>query len=63
MSDPTEREGGVWLAYNYDGSNVAPFATEIEALRYALGYSMQVIWCPYGSTLNDADNAKREGQR
>lgn len=42
----TEPEG-VWIAYYPDGSSVVPFATEIEALRYAVEHKMEarkVLW-------------------
>jgi hypothetical protein len=39
---------GVWLAYNQSGSAVVPFATEIEALRYALGLTYAVKFAEFG---------------
>lgn len=39
---------GVWMAFYGDGSSAVPFATEIEALRHALGYSMQVEFTKFG---------------
>jgi hypothetical protein len=39
---------GIWLAYYADWSGVAVFATEIEALRYAVGRSMQVEFREWG---------------
>ena len=32
----------IWMAYHTDWSGFALFATEIEALRYAVAHSMQV---------------------
>jgi hypothetical protein len=41
-------EDGVWVAYYSDGSDFVVFAEEIEALRYALGYQMNVKFVRYG---------------
>jgi len=41
-------ESGVWVAFNYDGSAFVPFATELEALRYASNYQMPVTFVHYG---------------
>jgi hypothetical protein len=47
--EPTAWPGeGVWVAFNSDGSAFVPFATEIEALRYALPYAMAVTFARYG---------------
>lgn len=40
--------GGFWLAYYSDYSGFAVFATEIEALRYAVDRSMQVEFKNWG---------------
>ena len=45
---PVEREPGVWVAYCSDRSGVYLFATEIEALRYAVGYCMMVKFAEFG---------------
>ena len=37
-----------WVAYYHDNSAFVPFATEIEALRHALGYQMAVKFARYG---------------
>lgn len=47
LVSPSAAEG-VWLAYYSDGSGCVPFATEIEALRHALPYSMAVKFVRYG---------------
>jgi hypothetical protein len=47
---------GVWAAFNYDGSACVVFATELEALRYAMPYSMPVHYVPFG---NDAISGKK----
>lgn len=39
---------GVWVAYNYDGSAFVPFATELEALRYAADFHMPVKFVALG---------------
>ncbi|MGV8874834.1 MAG: hypothetical protein ACOH2Q_20055 [Rhodococcus sp. (in: high G+C Gram-positive bacteria)] len=39
---------GVWVAYYEDRSGAVPFATEIEALRHAVGTSMMVRLVPFG---------------
>lgn len=41
-------DGGVWVAYCSDRSGIYPFATEIEALRYANGYCMAVKFVAFG---------------
>jgi hypothetical protein len=46
--------GGVWLAYYSDWSGMAVFATEIEALRYAVEKSMIVSPVVYGVDLKEA---------
>jgi hypothetical protein len=52
----TADEMSVWFAYHSDMSGVVPFATEIDALRYANQWSMQVKRVSYG----DADWRNRE---
>lgn len=42
------RAGGVWIAYHSDGSGFVVFASEVEALRYALPYAMQVKFALFG---------------
>lgn len=41
-------DGGVWVAFNWDGSAFVPFRTEVEAYRYAAGYHMNVKLARYG---------------
>ena len=45
---PLDRADGAWIAYHPDGSGWVIFATELEALRYALPYSMQVKFARFG---------------
>lgn len=45
---------GAWLAYYTDQSGMAIFGTEVEALRYAVERSMQVIFWQYGTDLGEA---------
>ena len=46
-SHDLERETGwYWLAYYADWSGLAVFETEIDALRYAVDRSMQVMRVP-----------------
>ena len=52
--DSEPEPAGVWMAYYSDGSGWVPFATEIEALRHALGMHMDVKFAAYG------DDAWRE---
>ena len=42
---------GVWVAYNADDSGITPFATEIDALRYAVNLGMAVKFVEYGSNI------------
>lgn len=39
---------GVWVARYSDGSGLYLFATEIDALRHAVGSAMEVVHVPYG---------------
>jgi hypothetical protein len=39
---------GVWVAFNWDGSAFVPFASELEAYRYASGLMMNVRFARYG---------------
>ncbi|QDM56419.1 hypothetical protein PP515_gp72 [Gordonia phage Sidious] len=39
---------GAWIAYYSDQSGATVFATEIEALRHAVGTSMLVHHVPWG---------------
>jgi hypothetical protein len=58
MSETTE---GAWVAYNHDGSGVAIFATELDALRHANKYGgMPVIFVHFGEDLHDAERRERE---
>lgn len=43
-----EASAGVWIARHSDWSGIAVFATEIEALRYAVDHSMQVAFMTWG---------------
>lgn len=47
--------GGIWVAYypSYvSAAHAVPFATEVEALRYALDHHlMKVRYVPYGADL------------
>lgn len=52
---------GVWLAHYYDGSDVTAFATEVEALRHAVGNGSNVIFVRYGESLTDAIRRVRQG--
>jgi hypothetical protein len=45
---PPGRAGGVWIAYHSDGSGLVVFASELEALRYALPSGMQVKFALFG---------------
>lgn len=49
MSEDEKREG-IWVAFNWDGSAFVPFATEIEAYRYASGYHMNVMFVEFGNS-------------
>jgi len=42
---------GAWVAYNADDSGTTLFATEIDALRYAVSFGMQVKFVEYGSNI------------
>ena len=39
---------GVWVAYFRDRSSIVPFWKEIDALRYAVEYGMNVRWAQFG---------------
>lgn len=44
-----EQPGGVWMAYWSDNSGApVPFATELDALRYAIDRMMHVRFAPFG---------------
>lgn len=45
-----DRNGGVWVARNSDGSAAHVFAEEIDALRFVNreGYYMEVLLVPHG---------------
>jgi hypothetical protein len=45
---------GVWLAFYRDWSGLAVFATEVEALRYAVGKGMAVAFAKFGEDLREA---------
>jgi hypothetical protein len=45
---PPQPLSGVWLAYYTDWSGLAVFATEIEALRYAVDHTMSVAFREWG---------------
>lgn len=41
--------GGAWFARNVDGTEVRPFAREIDALRFANGEGhLKVVFIPFG---------------
>lgn len=39
---------GVWMAYYPGEVSCVPFATEVEALRHAVAYSMHVRYAEFG---------------
>jgi hypothetical protein len=43
--------GGAWVAYYSDYSGISIFASELEALRHAVGKSMTVEFVPWGEDL------------
>ena len=51
-------EVGVWVSYYGDSQGVSVFATELDALRHALGYSANVGFLKFGS---DVQSAQRTG--
>lgn len=61
-----ERVDGVWVAYFTDRSAVVPFASELEALRFAVTRSMDVAFVPYGTYIADESagwaEARKEGK-
>ena len=65
MDEPEEdetrpmTEWGAWVAYYSDMSDVVVFATELEALRYAVAHSMEVVWVRSGQALDEARAAGR----
>jgi hypothetical protein len=46
-----EKWTGAWVALYGDASSVRVFATEIEALRHAIGFQMTVKFVPYGEDI------------
>lgn len=54
MESVEDAADGCWAAYYSDRSGVAIFATEIEALRYAVTNSMQVCFWEFGQDLVEA---------
>lgn len=44
----TAARDGVWIAFNWDGSAFVPFASELDAYRYAAGYGMTVKFARFG---------------
>lgn len=48
-----------WMAYYDDWSGCAVFPTELEALRYAVGSSMQVIECHAGDVREQIERERR----
>lgn len=55
--------GYVWVAYYPDYSGFVPFGLEVDALRHAVTHSMEVIRVPFGASLSDAIESKRNPQR
>lgn len=51
---PVTPARGAWLAYYPDHSGLAIFGDEVEALRYAVEHSMQIIFWEYGQDVTDA---------
>lgn len=46
---------GVWVAYSKLTPDLAPFPTEIDALRYAVANSWGVRFLKFGETLSEGD--------
>lgn len=51
---------GYWLAYYSDWSGFVAFANEIEALRHAVGKSMDVAYIEWGEDPREATNRKAD---
>jgi hypothetical protein len=49
MTDDTK--AGAWVTYYADWSGIAIFATELEALRYAVGRTMEVKFVEFGGEI------------
>jgi hypothetical protein len=45
----TPNREGVWVAMYSDRSSFVPFATELDALRFAVGNGMSVVFCHFGT--------------
>jgi len=50
---PVEEPRGVWVAYYSDRSELAIYATEIDALRRAVDSSMAVAFWEFATDLTD----------
>lgn len=48
MADCGAYGKGVWIAYHSDWSGFAVFATEVEALRYAVAHTMSCAFFAWG---------------
>ena len=55
--------GGVWVARNADGSSIVPFASEIDALRHAVSFLMEVAWVPWGEEARDYKEPPQQPQQ
>ena len=49
---------GVWMAFYDDDSSYAAFPSELDALRHAVGNSMEVEFTPWGMSPNEARRAR-----
>lgn len=51
VCETVEGNAGVWVAYYLDKSACVPFATELDALRFAVDRSMSVRFVRFGETV------------
>lgn len=56
------RPDGTWVACDGVGDSARPFATEIEALRYAVDVHHVAVFIPWGKTAWEALSADRSGE-
>jgi len=47
---------GVWVAMYSDRSSVVPFASELDALRHAVGNCMSVVFVQFGTDAFDVND-------
>lgn len=59
----SDQQFGVWISYYHDGSGFYVHSSELQAYRDSAGYSREVLFLPYNTSISEAETAARQANR